>query len=142
VKTILCVDDAEDDVFFLKRAFQKAGLPCMLHVAKNGDEAVDYLSGKGCYAEREVHALPELVLLDVNMPSRDGHEVLNWIRSQPDLENLPVVMLSSSREPSDIQRAYRAGANSYLVKPIRFQELENLLPLVAKYWLEINATLP
>jgi CheY-like chemotaxis protein len=141
MKTILLAEDMEHDVFFVKRAFTKAALDYPLHVARDGDEAVHYLSGKGKFANRANHPIPALVFLDIKMPRRSGHEVLEWIRAQREFYTLPVVMLTSSQEPGDIERAYRAGANSYVVKPQQLGLLDELLPLVTKYWLETNFSL-
>jgi len=140
MKTLLLVEDSEDDVILMKRSFARADIHFDLHVVQDGDQAVEYLSGKGAFADRTKNPLPTLVLLDVKLPRRNGLEVLSWIRSQPHLRGLPVVMLTSSSEPEDIDRAYGSGANSYLVKPINFEQLDKMLPLLMQYWLSANVS--
>jgi CheY-like chemotaxis protein len=140
MKTLLSVDDGEDDVFFMKKAVLQSGIDCTLEVAINGDQAVEYLSGTGCYKDRYAYPLPEVILLDIKMPGRDGFEVLGWIRRQPRLKTIPVVMLTNSEEPRDIERAYREGANSYLLKPHDYDDFQKELPILMKYWLEMNNT--
>jgi CheY-like chemotaxis protein len=140
MKTLLLVEDSEDDIFLIKRSFTRADIHFDLQVVQDGDEAVEYLSGEGDFADRTKYPLPTLVLLDVKLPCRSGLEVLSWIRSQPQLKGLPVVMLTSSAEPEDIDRAYRNGANSYLVKPINYEQLDKMLPLLMEYWLSANVS--
>src|SRR5438105_4593110 len=117
IKPILYAEDEENDAFFMQRAFQQAGILNPLVVVADGKRAIDYLSGGGPYANRDEHPLPCLVLLDLNIPIKSGLEVLKWIRSQPSLSTLPVVVVTSSTQDSDIHRAYIMGTNSYLVKP-------------------------
>ncbi|MDB6125191.1 MAG: putative response regulator, CheY [Pedosphaera sp.] len=138
LKTLLIVDDREDDVLLTKRAFQRAGSKCQIEVCQNGEQAIQYLAGQGNYRDRAAHPLPELILLDIKMPGIDGFQVLQWLRNQAFLKAIPVVMLTTSDEPKDVTRAYKAGANSYLVKPIDYEQLEKNLPLLLEYWLHIN----
>lgn len=140
MKTLLLVEDSDDDLFLMKRSFERAEVPFNLQIVKDGDQAVDYLSGVEAYADRFTYPLPSLVLLDVKLPRRNGFEVLQWIRSQPDFTCLPVVMLTNSDEPIDIQKAYRIGANSYLVKPLNYEQLEKTLPLLMDYWMTANVS--
>ena len=137
LETILLVEDNPDDVLLLKRAFKKAGLPHALQIASHGEEAVDYLAGDGRYADRDKHPFPALMLLDLQLPRRSGHEVLEWLRAQDDLRRLPVVVLTSSREPTDINRAYDLGANSYLVKPVSFDALLEMVQVLERYWIAL-----
>jgi CheY-like chemotaxis protein len=137
LETILLVEDNPDDVLLLKRAFKKAGLPHSLQIASHGEEAVDYLAGDGRYADRDKHPFPALMLLDLQLPRRSGHEVLEWLRAQDDLRRLPVVVLTSSREPNDINRAYDLGANSYLVKPVSFDALLEMVQVLERYWIAL-----
>jgi CheY-like chemotaxis protein len=137
LETILLVEDNPDDVLLLKRAFKKAGLPHALQIASHGEEAVDYLAGDGRYADRDKHPFPALMLLDLQLPRRSGHEVLEWLRAQDDLRRLPVVVLTSSREPNDINRAYDLGANSYLVKPVSFDALLEMVQVLERYWIAL-----
>ncbi len=136
--TILLVEDNEDDVLFLRRALKMAGVPHPLQVVEDGRKAIDYLEGTGDYANRAEFPLPCLVLLDLKLPRIMGLDVLKWIREQPGLEPLPIIVLTSSQEPSDIQRAYRLGANSYLVKPSSTDKLVDLVKSFSDYWLRHN----
>jgi CheY-like chemotaxis protein len=112
---ILLVEDSEDDVFFMQRALRQAGVHNPLHVVRNGQEAIDYLSGQNDFSDREQHPLPDLVFLDLKMPGTNGFDVLKWIREQP--LSIPVVVLTSSSEEIDRQRAQELGADCYLLKP-------------------------
>src|SRR4051812_49319470 len=117
IGTILVAEDETADAFFLKRAFAKAGVPTTLQFVRDGQEAIEYLAGEGEFANRLVHPLPHLLLLDLKMPRMDGFQVVGWVRQQPLLKRLPVIIFSSSDQEHDINRAYDLGANSYLVKP-------------------------
>src|SRR5215468_3214860 len=133
--TILLVEDDSTDVLLLRRAFVKTGVTNPIQVVTDGDEAVAYLSGQGDFGDRGRHPLPSLVLLDIKLPRRSGLEVLTWMREQPDLRRLAVIMLTSSREPGDISRAYDAGANGYHVKARAFEDLLDLVDALKVYWL-------
>lgn len=136
--TILLVEDDPTDVLMIRRALSKAGVKNPVHVASDGDAAVAYLSGAGIYADRTLHPLPLLALLDLKLPRRSGHEVLAWIRAEPVLRRLPIVVLTSSRESIDLARAYDLGVNSYLVKPVDSAALVDMMTAVRRYWLEVN----
>ena len=136
--TILLVDDDANDVFLLRRAFQKAMLANPLQVVRDGEEALTYLAGKSPYNDRGSYPLPALVLLDLKMPRRSGFEVLEWLRHQPGLQRLVVVVLTSSNQHSDVNRAYDLGANSYLVKPAGFDRLLEMVKRLNAYWLALN----
>ena len=136
--TVLLVEDNIDDVLLTQRAFRKAGVQASLQVAADGDEAVAYLRGDGAYGDRTAHPMPALVLLDWKLPKRSGREVLQWVRQQPQFVALPVVVLTSSREQEDIDRAYGAGANSYLQKPVMLENLTELSSRLEGYWLRTN----
>src|SRR5215510_2270454 len=116
-KKVLVADDEPTDVFLLQRAFAKARVTISLHVVRDGWTAIAYLKGEAPYSDRNAHPLPDLMLLDLKMPGLNGFEVLTWLRKQPGLKRLPVIVLTSSNLASDINRAYEMGANSYLVKP-------------------------
>jgi CheY-like chemotaxis protein len=133
---ILLVDDLEDDHQLVRRAFEKAGVCHPIHAVHSGEEATEYLSGLGPYANRLEYPLPDLILLDLKMPGMDGFEVLQWIRAQPGIRAIPVIVLTSSNLIKDVNRAYALGANSFLVKPIEFQNYTELSRLVNEYWLE------
>ncbi|MGZ8898912.1 MAG: response regulator [Limisphaerales bacterium] len=137
-KSILLVDDNEDDVFLMERALQVARISNPMLVVEDGQQAIDYLSGIGKFADRATYPLPAIVFLDLKLPFKSGHEVLTWIRSQPELETLVVVVLTSSNEPNDIKRCYGLGANSYLVKPPTPEELIDMAKSFKWYWLEYN----
>ena len=136
--TILLAEDDQNDVMLIKRAFSKSHVINPIACVENGEEAVAYLAGQGEYADRERYPLPFMMLLDLKLPRLSGHEVLKWLREQPGLKRLPVVVLTSSREPSDINRAYETGANSYLVKPVVFEEFSTLLKQLQVYWLMLS----
>jgi len=136
--TLLLVEDAEDDVLFMKRALKKAGITNPLQVVGDGQEAIDYLAGKGRFAERRQHPLPLLVLLDLKLPQVPGLDVLKWIREHDRLEPLPVIVLTSSRESQDIDEAYRRGANAYLVKPNNSDQLLEMVKGLEEFWLKLN----
>jgi CheY-like chemotaxis protein len=135
---ILIVEDNPTDVLLIKRAIGKAGLTHPLAVIPDGDAAVAYLAGTGAYADRRAHPLPGLILLDLKLPRRSGLEVLQWLKQEPPLRRIPVVVLTSSAENRDIARAYDLGANSYLVKPVVFDELHRMMERVDQYWLRTN----
>src|SRR3954466_9352910 len=122
VATILLVEDDPNDVFFLRYAFDQAGIRNPLLAVEHGQEAIDYLAGKGKYDDRSQHPLPCIILLDLKMPGVSGLDVLRWIKEQPHLACVIVIILSSSNNESDIHEAYRLGARSYLVKPLSLEE--------------------
>lgn len=135
--TILLVEDSADDVFFMERAWQGAGFKNQLQVAKDGKVALDYLAGNGEFADRQKHPMPDLVLLDLKLPYVPGLDVLKWIRNRPDLQMMPVVILTSSGERSDLERAYRLGANSFMVK-LSADDIDGLAKCFADYWFKYS----
>ncbi len=137
-QVILIVEDDPNDVLLIQRAFKKANILVPLQTVSHGDAAVAYLGGEGAYADREQYPEPILVLLDLKLPRRSGLEVLEWIRAQSRLRRLPVVVLTSSKETDDINTAYDLGANSYLVKPVGFDSLLELVKSLEMYWLTLN----
>jgi CheY-like chemotaxis protein len=139
---ILVAEDDPTDAYFFERAFKRAGLAVALHFVGDGKEVTDYLEGAGQFADRARHPLPHLVLLDLHMPRLDGFEVVEWIRRQPQLDRLVVVIFSSSDDSKDINRAYRLGANSYIVKPHSMEELMTLVGQFKKHWLESDVDVP
>jgi CheY-like chemotaxis protein len=128
---LLLVEDNLDDVFFLRRAMGKANISVPLHVAENGQKAIEYLQGVGEYGNRALHPLPSLVLLDLKIPYVSGFEVLIWIREQPILADLSVVILTSSPEQRDWEMAVNLGASGYLVKPPTGEMLRQFLTPMA-----------
>ena len=135
---ILLVEDNEDDVFFLQRAMKNAGLNYPMVVATDGQQAIDYLSGAKEYSDRAQFPLPAVVLLDIKLPKVHGLDVLKWIRGEPALQTLVVIMLTTSHLEVDVDRAYQLGANSFLVKTSASEKLERMLRLVHDYWLQLN----
>jgi CheY-like chemotaxis protein len=135
---ILLVEDDPDDVALIMRAFRRANLANPVTVAHDGEEAVAYLSGGGVYADRSSSPLPVLILLDLKVPRRSGHEVLEWIQAQDGLRRIPVAVLTSSRERRDVDKAYDLGANAYLVKPVDFEELLRMVTSLHMFWLMLN----
>src|SRR4051794_16744683 len=136
--TILLVEDNLDDVILTRRAFRRSGVMAALAVAEDGEQAIHYLRGQGAFADRNAHPMPALVLLDWKLPKKTGVEVLRWIRSEPALLTLPVVILTSSKQQEDIEAAYAAGANSYLQKPVELGALQELVIRLHLYWLQTN----
>jgi CheY-like chemotaxis protein len=135
---ILLVEDNENDVFFARRAFKSAGVENPLHVAETGQEAIDYLSGTGKYADRSAYPIPALVLLDLKLPHVPGLDVLKWIQEQPALKRLIVIALTSSHLDVDIERAYELGANAFLVKPSNVELLTGMARAIDGFWLKLN----
>jgi len=137
-QTILLAEDDPNDTLLIKRAFQKAALGEVLRTVTDGEQAIDYLRGLKEYADRVRFPLPFLLLLDLKMPATDGFEVLQWVRAQPQFKRLLVVVLTSSNLQADVDRAYDLGANSYLVKPVEFNEMVNMIQRFEAYWTELN----
>src|ERR1051325_8855198 len=133
---ILLAEDEEDYVLLIKHAFAKANIPNPLHVVWNGEEAIWYLQGVGKYANRDEYPLPDLFLLDLKMPRVNGFEVLEWLRKQPGLAGLRVLVLTSSDEIRDVNEAYKLGANSFMVKPLDFDDTARLGTLIQEFWLK------
>lgn len=137
-RTILLVEDDENDVFFFQRAVEKAGVENPLQVVRDGREAVNYLSGKDGYSDRTLHPLPGLIILDLNLPHRNGLEVLQAIRADPATTTTVVVVFTSSSSERDAHEAYALGANSYLVKPSNPERIVELVGLLKLYWITTN----
>lgn len=136
---ILLVEDNPDDVELTRIAFAEAKIANQLHVVGNGAEALDYLFARGDYAGRDGgHEQPSLVLLDLNMPRMDGREVLQAIRADASTRSLPVVVLTTSTEPFDVEACYSLGANSYIRKPVDFGQFMWAVKQVGMYWLVLN----
>ena len=135
---ILLVEDSPDDALLIQRAFRKANLANSVQLVRDGEEAVAYLKGEPPFSDRNEFPLPVLMLLDLKLPRRSGLEVLEWVRQDSTLKRLPVVVLTSSRESVDINRAYDLGVNSYLTKPVGFDALLEMVKSVNLYWLILN----
>lgn len=139
MRAILLVEDDANDARLLQRAFAKVGMDVPMIRVEHGDDAVAYLRGENQFVDRAIYPMPALVLLDLKLPRRSGFEVLQWVRGcQSDCRRLPVVILSSSQEPSDINRSYEMGANSYLAKPTSTQDFVGMATAFRDYWIELN----
>lgn len=133
--TVLHIDDDPNDTTLLQAATRKAGLNLVLKNVEDFEQAIEYLGGKGQYGDRSAHPLPRLIVLDLKMPRATGFEVLRWIRGNASLSNIPVIVLSGSELQEDVRRAYMGGANSYLVKPLGFDALVELVRNIYTVWL-------
>jgi CheY-like chemotaxis protein len=144
IPAILLAEDDENDVFFMERAFEQANIANPLIRVKDGEDAISYLKGEGAFADRNINPVPYLMLMDLKMPRKNGFEVIQWVRQQPELKRLPLVVLTSSREDPDVNRAYELGANTYLVKPVKFEGLVEMMKALNLYWLILaeKPTLP
>jgi CheY-like chemotaxis protein len=140
--TVLHVDDDPNDTALLEAARRKAGVDFRLENVFDGDQAIAYLSGSGQYANRIRHPLPTVILMDLKMPRATGFEIIKWIRNHAVCKSLPVVVLSGSELQEDMRRAYVMGANSYLVKPLGFEELVNLVKGFSATWLKGRPATP
>ncbi|HEY4531285.1 MAG TPA: response regulator [Luteimonas sp.] len=137
-RPILLVEDNPDDVELTRIAFAQANIANPLHVVDNGVEALDYLFGRGAWARQPRHEAPALILLDLNMPRMDGREVLQAIRADAETCSLPVVVMTTSAEPFDVEACYLLGANSYIRKPVDFDQFMGAVKQVGMYWLVLN----
>jgi len=136
MQTILLVEDNPVDILLMQRALRnEAFANTSLQIVRDGDAAIFYLNGEGEYSDRDRYPLPRIILLDLKLPRRSGHEVLVWLKQQPELKRLPVVMLTSSSQTIDVKRAYDLGVNSYLVKPVGFASLVEMMQSFSQYWL-------
>ncbi|HUS35662.1 MAG TPA: response regulator [Verrucomicrobiae bacterium] len=135
---VLLVEDNPDDVFFMQRAWKTVGVENPLHVAEDGNKAIEYLSGAGKFADRVAHPLPCVMLLDLKLPGPSGLDVLAWMRERKEFTTSVVIVLSTSREPRDIHEAYRLGANAYLVKPTSPAQLGELVSAIKVFWIDNN----
>src|ERR1051325_1780907 len=135
---ILLAEDDPNDVLLIQRAFQRTHVANPMQVVRDGEEALAYLGGQGHVPDRDRHPLPVLMLMDLKMPRKTGLEVLEWVRQQPGLKRLPIIVLTSSNQSPDINRAYEMAANSYLVKPAGFDSLLDLVKNLDMYWLILN----
>lgn len=141
VKTILLIEDNPSDVELTLRAWDKSHMIYPVVVAEDGRQALDYLLGTGKHAGRELADLPALVLLDLNLPGMDGLEVLRQIRSNERTRLMPVVILTTSLEDHDMVRSYELRANSYIRKPVDYNQFVQTINQIVRYWLEINEQL-
>jgi CheY-like chemotaxis protein len=137
---ILLAEDQEDDILLIRRAFAKGNIPNPIYVVRDGEQVISYLKGDGKFSNRDEYPLPDLLLLDLKMPKKDGFEVLRWIRRQSNLSALRVLVLTASEALHDVNLAYRLGANSFLVKPAEFENCVQLGSTIREYWLKTSQT--
>jgi CheY-like chemotaxis protein len=139
---ILLVEDNRMDVELTLDAFREGKLANIVHVARDGQQALDYMFNVGKYADRTKYPLPDLILLDLKLPRIDGHEVLQRLKTAPVIKRIPVIVLTSSKEEGDRALSYDSGANSYLVKPVSFDGFLDVVRQVEDYWLVLNVGPP
>lgn len=139
-RTILLVEDNPDDVDLTLRALKKNKIANEVIIARDGQEALDYLFCSGAHAQRDPTQLPTITLLDIKLPKVDGLEVLRRVRAEPRTRLLPVVMLTSSKEERDVLEGYSLGANSYIQKPVDFAQFMDAVGQLGLYWLVLNVT--
>ncbi len=139
-QTILLVEDNINDQLLMNRAIEHIGIDCTIIIVKDGVEAIDYLLGRGSFAGRDVTDMPKVVLMDLKMPKNGGLEALKQIRAEKQLKLLPVVVLTSSSEESDIINSYKNGASSYIRKPVNFAHFKEMISRIMTYWLTLNET--
>ncbi len=135
--TILMADDDEDDCMLAREALAESRLANDLYFVQDGEELMDYLCRRGQYAKESKSPRPGLILLDLNMPKKDGREALREIKADPHLRQIPVVVLTTSKAEEDIYRSYDLGANSFITKPVTFASLVEVMKSIGKYWFEI-----
>lgn len=136
--SILIADDDAQDAMLVRMAVKKADLGLRLETVTDGEEAIDYLMGRSRFSDRQAHPFPCMLLLDLKMPRLSGFDVLDFVRGQPGLKQLPVIIFSSSDDPKDVRRAYDSGANSYLCKPHSNEDLSALMKALEGYWCKFN----
>ena len=136
--TILLIEDNPDDAELTRIAFAEAGIDSQLVVVGDGAEALDYLFARGAHAGRDAADLPSIVLLDLSLPKLDGREVLQALRANPATRGLPVVVLTTSTEPFDVEASYALGVNSYIRKPVDFGKFVEVVKQIGLYWLVLN----
>ena len=135
--TILMADDDEDDFMLAREALAESRLANDLHLVRDGEELMDYLYRRGKYVERQLAPRPGLILLDLNMPKKDGREALREIKADSKLRQIPIVVLTTSKAEEDIYRSYDLGANSFITKPVTFSALVEVMKTIGRYWFEI-----
>ena len=140
--TILHVDDDDNDHIFFNLAHRQTKLPANIVAVSDGEQAIDYLDRKGDYADWERAPMPSLVLLDLKLPRQSGFEILKWIRGKSQFDRMPVIILSSSDEPSDKHRAFMMGADCYLVKPVSVSLLVEMVKYLHRIWLPRGRSKP
>lgn len=132
---ILLAEDQPNEALLLRRAFERSGLAHRLEVVCDGEEAISYLQGEGAFSDRVRYPLPTLLLLDLKMPKKNGFEVLHWLGTRDEFQEMPVVVLTASDIGTDVRKAYRTGATGYLVKPISLKGCVELVKTIYDFWL-------
>jgi two-component system response regulator len=135
---ILLVEDNPNDRDLMVRVFRRHNIPMPIHVAENGKEALDFIFGRGPYEERSGAMLPKVIFLDLNLPKMNGLEVLRSIKTDDRTRHIPVVIVTSSQEETDVRNAYALGANGYVVKPLDFDAFSASMGTMATYWIDVN----
>lgn len=138
----MLVEDSPDDVMLIQRVFKKNNIDVDFIVAIDGAEALNYLFGKKDYPGKSDNALPSLILLDLKIPKVNGIEILEWVRKENKTRLIPVVIITSSKEEKDVIMGYNSGANSYIKKPIIYEEFSDVIRMVGYYWLNLNEPMP
>ena len=137
---LLLVEDSPDDVEFFLHSFRAANIPAQIQIAQDGAEALDFIFGTGDHADRSPPGRLRAIVLDLKLPKIDGLDVLRRVKGDPRTKHIPVIVLSSSREERDLVEGYQLGINSYVVKPMQFDEFAELVRVLGRYWLQFNAT--
>ena len=135
---ILIVEDTPEDLDLALRALRKAKITNLIQIARDGEEALEFIFCEGPFAQRKIEDGPKVILLDLKLPKIDGLEVLQRIKSDPRTKSIPVVVLTSSREQNDVVESYNLGVNSYIVKPVNFEQFSEAVQTLGMYWLLIN----
>jgi two-component system response regulator len=135
---ILIVEDSQQDLDLALRALRKSNLANRVHVTRDGEEALEFIFCEGRYAERRMADGPRVILLDIKLPKVDGLEVLQRIKKDPRTRSIPVVMLTSSEEQNDVVESYHLGVNSYIIKPVNFEQFSEAVKNMGMYWLLLN----
>jgi CheY-like chemotaxis protein len=136
-RTILMADDDVEDCLLVRDALQETGRPCELRFVRDGEELFDYLRREGEYVDARSSPWPDLILLDLKMPRKDGRETIRDLKSDPRYRRIPVIALTTSSAGDDVEFSYSAGANSYITKPTTFRDLVDMLDALGKYWFEV-----
>jgi len=135
--TLLLAEDDPDDCLLARQAMEKSRLVSDLRCVEDGEELLDYLRRRGKFADPKQSPRPVLILLDLNLPRKDGREALREIKNDPKLRAIPIIVLTTSKSEEDVTRAYNLGVNSYITKPVRFSALVEVMQAIGKYWFEI-----
>lgn len=134
---VLVVEDDDDDFDLMKGVLDRAEFEAPVYRVRHGEEMMDYVAGRGKYADRHEWPVPDLILLDLNLPVKDGRQALREIKSDPELKRIPVVILTTSRNEEDVLQAYQGGANSYVRKAAHYASLEELVNVIWNYWFTV-----